>query len=76
MVWLVQLMQVGKGQGFASALEPRDWVVLLRGWPFTSWSILCSLSLCPKEPLRLQRMGGFGGRVGYVDYRVQYRMLE
>lgn len=56
-------------------VRPRDCAVHLKVWSLASWCSLCSTSLWLREPLKLQRMGGFGGRLGHVDFRVQWRVL-
>ena len=45
--------------------------ILLAGWSFTSWSTVCSCSLCLRVALRSQVLAGFGGRVGLVACRVR-----
>lgn len=56
--WPAGEVSEGEDWAFPRVLGHRDWVAQLNGLSFTSLSVLCSPSLCPREPLRNQGISG------------------
>lgn len=69
---MVKLRQVVEGPRVSILYwRPRKWGVQLVGWKLTSFSALCSCTLCFRVSLSWQGMCGFGVIVGLKDYMVQ-----